>query len=45
MKNKRGKSRKQLQSGKQDPREFGYIYCFGIHEAVNVYIIKRKIKI
>lgn len=45
MKNNRGKSRNQLQSGEQNPREFGYIYCFGIHEAVNVYIIKRKIKI
>jgi len=45
MKNNRGKSRKQLQSWQQHPGEFGYIYCFGIHEAVNVYIIKRKIKI
>jgi len=45
MKNKRGNCRKQLQSRQQDPREFGYIYCFGIHDAVNVYIKKRKIKI
>jgi hypothetical protein len=45
MNNKRGKSRRQLQSWQQDPREFGYIYCFGIHEVVNVYINKRKIKI
>ena len=34
----------QLQSGQADPREFGQIYCSGVHELVNVCINARKKK-